>query len=226
MSTANYHVLLVGIDNYSTRPLGGCVNDIDAVQRLLVGDRMRLAPDRIRRLASPLPGARHETTITEKPATRENILASLDALVAAVVSGDRVFVYYSGHGGRVPVTGTDGRTFHREALVPVDFHEGAEVPRLVFDFELNQLLRAIAARTRSVALVLDCCHSAGATRDGNDAPDRRSRFLDFARDLGRRPPLLDPAGRRSSEGTRSSLVGALDDCHVVSACLGTSRRRR
>src|SRR5262245_58434921 len=177
-STANYHVLLVGIDDYRAPPLAGCVNDIDAVQRLLLGDRMRLAPERIRRLASPRSGTRHETAIADKPATRENILAALRELAAAVVPGDRVFIYYSGHGSRLPVTGTDGRTFHREALVPVDFEEDAETPRLVFDFELNERLRAIAGRTRSVALVLDCCHSAGATRDSNDSPVQRSRFVE------------------------------------------------
>ena len=30
-----FHVLLIGIDAYTVKPLRGCVNDIDAVQRLL-----------------------------------------------------------------------------------------------------------------------------------------------------------------------------------------------
>lgn len=214
---ARFHVLLVGVDDYTDAPLGGCVNDIDAVAKLLLGDRVRRRSEEIRRLASPARGARRAAARDEQPATLDNLRAALAELGSNKVSaGDRVFIYYSGHGARVPVVAADGRSFHREALVPADYDARAGELRLLFDYELNELLRAIAARTRSVGVVLDCCHSAGATRDGRD-PDRRSRFLD----LSRRPPRRDPApGMRGTAADAHALIGAVDDCHVVSACLG------
>jgi hypothetical protein len=45
---SSYHVLLIGIDAYSVRLLYGCVNDIDAIQRLLLGERVAIPKDRIR----------------------------------------------------------------------------------------------------------------------------------------------------------------------------------
>ena len=53
-----HHVLLIGIDAYDGGGmLTGCVNDIDAVQRLLL-DRVGVPPAHIRRLAAPRTGAR------------------------------------------------------------------------------------------------------------------------------------------------------------------------
>jgi hypothetical protein len=93
----DYHVLLIGIDAYSVKPLRGCVNDIDAIQRLLLGERVRIPKDRITRLASPHPASAHELTVDAKPATFDNICAALEYLGSNnMKEGDRVFVYYSG----------------------------------------------------------------------------------------------------------------------------------
>ena len=54
----SYHVLLIGIDAYPKKPLYGCVNDIDAVQKLLL-ERAKVAKERILRLASPRENAAH-----------------------------------------------------------------------------------------------------------------------------------------------------------------------
>jgi hypothetical protein len=222
---ANYHVLLVGVDAYTSRPLGGCVNDIDAMQRVLLGPRMRLAPDRIRRLASPRPGETHETTIAEQPATLDNLRGALAELSSErVAPGDRVFIYYAGHGARVEGSGPGGQWFHREALVPVDCDEQANEPRLLYDFELNELLRKILARTRSVAVVLDCCHAAGATRSALAPDDWRPRFLELPRGGPRGGSLPDPRrGAPPVVERRERLAVSVEDCHVVSACLAHER---
>lgn len=221
---AHYHVLLIGVDAYQSRPLHGCVNDIDAVQRVLLGPRMGLAPARIRRLASPHPRARHDTEIPSAPATLDNLRRELCELAKRVGPVDRVFIYYAGHGTRAEFRGPDGRWFHREALVPVDCDEQASEPRLLYDFELNQLLRAIVERTRSVAVVLDCCHAAGATRDALDPDDWQPRFLELPRGGERGGPPPDRGGipRASAEGPERLAV-SVEDCQVVSACLAHER---
>src|SRR5262249_1339482 len=49
-SPPRYHVLLIGIDAYEGGPsLGGCVNDIDVIQQVLV-DRLGVSAGRIKRL--------------------------------------------------------------------------------------------------------------------------------------------------------------------------------
>ena len=49
---------------------------------------------------------------------------------------------------------------------PVYSHNGARIQYL-YDVELNPLIDAIAARTSDVTVILDSCHSAGATKAGN-----------------------------------------------------------
>src|SRR5262249_39747883 len=89
----NYHVLLIGIDAYSVKPLYGCVNDIDAIQRLLLDKRVAIPKESITRLASPHPGSTHEATVNTQPATLANICSALEYLGSnEVKEGDRVFV--------------------------------------------------------------------------------------------------------------------------------------
>ncbi|MFO0592359.1 MAG: caspase family protein [Polyangiaceae bacterium] len=212
-----YHVLLVGVDAYGKKPLHGCVNDIDAFQRVL--QKAQISADRIKRLASPhrAPGA---PVPTETPATLSNIRAALKELADRVESKeDRVIFYYSGHGTRMPIAGAGGAKHNSEALVPVDFDSDPGAFRLLFDFELNHLLRNIAARTKSVCCILDCCHSAGVTREV-PPKTRIARLLESA-DLG----LVEPIAPIQLDRDQRSLLsegqagGSLDDCQVVTACL-------
>jgi hypothetical protein len=200
MENVRFHVLLVGIDAYAKRPLHGCVNDIDEVQRLLVGPG-KIPSDAIRRLASPHPRAAQET---DTPATRANICAALDALAGEdVKAGHRVFIYYSGHGYRRGLDTKNG-VAHRESLVPVDYEQG-----MLHDYELNAKLAKIVARTKSVTFILDCCHSAGVTRGpADETMTARSLDLDDVPDVpGEAAPRPGGFGR------------GIDDCQVVCACL-------
>ncbi|HEU4732780.1 MAG TPA: caspase family protein [Kofleriaceae bacterium] len=221
---ASYHALLVGIDDYPSRPLRGCVNDIDAVQRILLGERAGIAPDRIRRLVSPCPGAVHDEAVPSRPATLANLRAALAELAGDAVSeGDRVLIYFAGHGSRAEVVAAGGRRLHREALVPVDGFRDRSDPRLMFDLELHARIAAITARTRNVTLVLDCGFSAGAIRLVSEEPARLARFLDGACDPEWHAPLVDPAAPGRASDRPRSLTRGLDDCHVVAACLDHER---
>jgi hypothetical protein len=215
--------LVSDVDAYTSHPLRGCVNDVDAVQRLLLGPRMGLAPAQIRRLASPHPDAHHDTSVPSEPATLANLRHELQGLAEGVERTDRVFIYYAGHGTRDEFT-ADGRRFHCEALVPADWDPDASDPRLLYDFELNTWLRAIVARTRSVAMVMDCCHAAGATRDFLDPGDWEPRFLGVPRSHGSRsePPPVRGA-LPTSAGPPERLAASVEDCQVISACLAHER---
>ena len=209
---AKFHVLLIGVDNYPGHELQGCVNDIDAIHQLLVGPRMRIPEEQIRCLVSPLPAAQRTPIAGEQEASAANIRRALEALGSeAVAAGDRVLVYYSGHGKRI--TGEPGvSTFCREALVPADF-ESVDPPAFLFDFEINRLLGEVVQRTTSVAVILDCCHAGGATRDVEKGEALRAL-----------PPSTmaeDPARRAGVAVDRGAASRGLanDTCQFISACL-------
>jgi Caspase domain len=223
-ANASFHALLIGVDDYPVQALSGCVNDIDAVQRLLLESVPGITTDSIRRLVSPRAGTRHDTTVNEDPADFAHIRAALAELASDKV-GDthRVFIYYSGHGKQVPVTAS-GYTFQREALVPVDFLRKNGQYEWLYDYEINEALRKITKRTRRVTLILDCCHAAGSFRDG-EPPGSATRSLDQI-ELAAVP---DPGAARGAATGESATRGQDDDaawlgrgieaCHVVSACL-------
>ena len=126
------------------------------------------------------------------------------------------------HERDVGVVAPDRQTFFREAIVPIDHDAESGSPRLLFDYELNALVRKIVARTRSVTLVLDCCFSSSVVRGLGDLPEEMSRCID----LDRGAPLLDPGkGRPIPDGMQRTQLGAADDCHVVAACLGHERAK-
>jgi Caspase domain len=217
-----HHVLLIGIDAYDGGGmLTGCVNDIDAVQRLLV-DRVGVRREHIRRLAAPRTDASHESDVPEELPTLDNLRAALTELGGEDVGpDDRVFVYYSGHGTQTVVAAGDSRRFSSEALLPKDKKHGAEY-RLLFDWELNALAARIAARTPLVTVVLDCCSSAGATRGAGGPTGAQDRFWPtpevYPLPVGEAPP------NQSIRGVAAEL-SAVQRCQVVAACRDDQRAR-
>jgi hypothetical protein len=217
-----YHVLLIGIDAYGGGgTLSGCVNDVDAIQRLLV-ERVGVSRDSIVRLAAPLPGASHDTSVPAALPTLGNIQSALEWLgTDAVGRGDRVLIYYSGHGTQTIVRDGNDRRFAREAVVPYAGENASEY-RLLFDWELNAMVARIAERTPRVTIVLDCCHSAGVTRGGDHRPGARDRFRpmpEIARWTAGHPLPTDPL-----RGVVAGLSG-LQRCQVIAACRDHQRAR-
>jgi len=208
------HVLLIGIDAYDGGgSLRGCVNDVDAVQSVLL-DRLGVPAGRITRLVSPRSGASHDTRVASRIPTLAAITGELDRLADVVAPHERVLVHFAGHGTQVVLTDDAGRRFPREGLLPKDKVRGPDTVFLA-DWELNAALARIGARCLSATVVLDCCNSAGVTR----APDRGTGTTRYWPTAGvhvapRARALLD-AGRR---GVAEGLVARIDNCQVVAAC--------
>ena len=148
--------LLIGIDHYpklaSNWQLGGCVNDVQIMKDALV-----------RRFGF---GEEEISTLLNEQATRDGILAALDALVERAGQDDVVVFHYSGHGSQRP----DGPERDEpdgwdETLVP---HDSGRVPcpnRDITDDEIYVWLQRLTARTPYVTLIFDCCHSGTAVRE-------------------------------------------------------------
>lgn len=207
--TGRFHALLIGIENYENYPLSGCINDIDQVQSFLIG-KLELSAPCIRRLEAPRDPLGDNPIMPECAPTYDNLVAALRQLARdPVQNGDRVLVYYSGHGSSEYIPQAE---CYFEGLVPLDHEEKG----LLFDVELNKLLQDIADRSGDLTVILDCCHSAGATRDIKPAQmDGKVRFLPIDRRMAGR-------ARRSAARLRSLAAGRAQQLPqiytVVAAC--------
>ncbi|WP_437902728.1 caspase family protein [Sorangium sp. So ce327] len=173
-----FRALLIGIDFYfpnrlpngaTYRNLRGCVSDVGRVEVRL--NAQVPGPREITKLVAADTGAGVPAGPRSDWPTYANMKAALDGLVARTQPGDQVFIYYSGHGGRVPTKfpeekGPGGRD---ETLVPMDIGEAST--RNLRDLDLAYYLVALARKSQAiVTVVLDSCHSGGATRGVDVAP--------------------------------------------------------
>ena len=162
--------LLIGIDRYSQQTLedgtyypslGGCVRDIELVEQMLTG-RLGLDAKHITKLISEDRG--NEPKDDSSLPTYENLVKAFKDVTDRAGPGDQVYIHYSGHGGRTltmfgELKGPSGLD---ESLVPCDI--GANGPCFLRDIEIAYLLKAMSEKGLIVTLVLDSCHSGGATR--------------------------------------------------------------
>jgi predicted phosphodiesterase len=185
-TTSRLYALLIGVDCYlpnrlpdnSSYPsLGGCVRDIEGVESFL-RTRLGLPDERIFKLRASDQGHNEPPEPPELWPTYENMVAAFERITAAAKAGDQVYIHYSGHGGRTPtaypeVKGTYGLD---ESLVPTDI--GSPGTRYLRDLELAHLLKRMADKGLFITVVLDSCHSGGATRGMVDSAVRGISSID------------------------------------------------
>jgi hypothetical protein len=171
---SNIYALLIGVDCYmpnqlpdgsSYKNLGGCVRDINHVEAFLK-DFQKVPENQILKLTAS-PSAEDEKKPVEPPdrlPTRGNTIAAFRKVGEMAPAGSQVYIHYSGHGGRAKTVFPDlkGASEIDEGLVPTDI--GTSEGQYLRDLELAQLLKELADKKLVVTLVLDCCHSGGATR--------------------------------------------------------------
>jgi hypothetical protein len=142
------HALVVGVAAYrpDIRPLPATVlHDAEAVYQALV---------------DPAVGAYDAGKVQllrDGQATRDGLRGALADLARSADGRSTVFVYFSGHGGRLETGPSAG-----DYLLPSDAaypDEAALAVSALPAAELTAALRAIPAR--KLVVVLDCCHSGG-----------------------------------------------------------------
>jgi uncharacterized caspase-like protein len=135
------HALIIGIGEYSDpaiAPLKGMQHDMASARRMA---RVMAVPDE------------HIRVLRDGDAHAERIRGELRALDARVRAGDRVFVYYSGHGTR----------WYDEALRREGCTEGlmAADGQALTNTEISRLLAPIAQRADKLLVFYDACYSGG-----------------------------------------------------------------
>ncbi len=173
-SQARSFALLVGVSDYDegsgASDLRGPANDV----RLLGDVLKRRSAFEITILADGVDGALRPT--------RDAILSHLDALVAAVESGDFVYLHFSGHGTQQADQNGDETDGVDEVFLPADTARAEPgsgvIPNAIIDEELGARVAAMRAKGADVWFVLDACHSGSGLRSGS--PRVASRFVDPA----------------------------------------------
>jgi hypothetical protein len=172
--------LLVGINGYreGVPELKGCLTDV-IMQYFLLVHRFGFKPEDILILADQaLPFMSQKTLLP----TRNNILQAFEThLIQQAKPGDVVLFHFSGHGAQVEtqygfdLTHTDSAGQQLAGtIVPLDRMTPTGKARDIMGRSLFLLTKAI--KTENVTMILDSCHSGGATRiDGFQIRNAQSR---------------------------------------------------
>ncbi len=170
------HALLAGVDRYDPGrlatgipipPLSGAVHDVERMEAFLLAAPLSVPVERIRKLVSPAWAPDTAPPVPDDLPTCRNLVREIRGLAERAEPGDQVLIHYSGHGVRVPTALPElkGEAGWDECLVACDAGAPGAVGRgLLRDSEVHLLLRDLAVAGLQVCLVLDCCHSGGATR--------------------------------------------------------------
>lgn len=152
--------LLVGINEYASNPLEGCLNDLDLQRNLLI-HRFNFNPKDI-------------LVVKNAEATRQGILTAFEEhLIKQAKPGDVVVYHYSGHGSLildpnpiVPIPnstdGLSGTFVPVNSQLPVDYPKKGGVVEDIMGHTLFLLMSAL--KTENVSVVLDSCFAGGATK--------------------------------------------------------------
>ena len=189
-NSTNLHALLIGIDYYFPNTLeggvyypslGGCVRDINHVEDFLL-TFMKIPKQNILKLTSSINNGQDNKPLEppEKWPTYQNIIAMFDKITERSQPGDQVYIHYSGHGGRVntAIPKVKGENAFDETLVPTDI--GNPGTCYLRDIEMMGILKKMVEKKLTVTLVLDSCHSGGATRGRGGATVRGTNIIDTA----------------------------------------------
>ena len=158
-SPKKLYALVVGIDAYTfVRPLGGCVNDANAVVNYLNG---------------PLVTDHFDVnlkTLFNADGTKDQIVDGIAKHLGQAGEGDSVFFYFSGHGVREETTIPAFQYSEVDAkigtLVCVDskIQANASTNTCLADKELRYLIHQLSEKGADIVTIFDCCHSGDNTR--------------------------------------------------------------
>lgn len=144
----NKKAVFVGINYPGTdHALRGCVNDVLMMEDLLTNH-------------FGFTDSRNKRTLVDSAATTQNILMSLEWLVADTKPGDVLFFHYSGHGSQIynqnPLQDSERNGFD-EMLCPIDLDWDT---KLIRDDDLKRIFDKVPEGV-NLTVILDCCHSGG-----------------------------------------------------------------
>lgn len=159
---ADNRALLIGINTYESSEipqLKASINDVATFRGLLI-DFLKFPPEQIKELV-------------DSQATKQEILATIDDwLIKGTKPGDKVVLFYSGHGAQLPDANGDEDDGLDESLIAYDSKK--DHLNWVIDDEIGERIERLQGR--KVLVVIDSCHSGTVMRgaialDGAKTPN-------------------------------------------------------
>jgi metacaspase-1 len=154
LANAASRALLIGVADVPGNPLPGIDLDLDNMKK--VAELMGFKPNEIR-------------VIFNQQATYANVKQALGSWARdGVGPDDRVLIYFSGHGTRVPDPSPGNANGADDALVMHDVERArvngrATLKNVLLGHEFGAALAAIPSH--DILVLVDACHSGSATRD-------------------------------------------------------------
>ena len=151
---ASNHALIISVEGYPRAPLPGVAKDRASATEL--AQRFGVPRENI-------------TYLSEKEVTREGLQRALDRLERQIQPGDKLYIYFSGHGARFLNKSTGQCT---ESLV-------MQNRALVTNDEFSDMVKPLSAKADKTVVMLDACHAGGvaelAAARGLEAATSRPR---------------------------------------------------
>jgi hypothetical protein len=160
VTSINQHALVIGIDKYKhadgieLKNLQGAVNDANLLTKTLRNKNINLPNNRI---------------LLNEQATLKAFLNAWQDMLQAANPGDTLILTYAGHGGRIPDQAPLGEVDgYDETLMFHDFNPNNTSEGMLIDDDIYGMLQQ-ASKKYKLVLLLDSCHSSGATRSSRSA---------------------------------------------------------
>ncbi|KAK0220830.1 caspase domain-containing protein [Armillaria nabsnona] len=180
---SRFWALLIGINKYDSKPLKGCVNDVELMKEYLTKD-----------LKVPV---HHVDSLCDESATHDNIINALLGFRddERISHDDIIIIYFSGHGSNYICRNHREHAAQNldrwltccpvEMICPVDRGRNISDRRFphgkipdIYDREMNVILKEISnTKGPRITVILDCCHSGGATKKPSDSDGDTIRVL-------------------------------------------------
>jgi hypothetical protein len=136
------HALIITVSEYQRSPLPGVLTD------------RKLATDLATRFGVP---PQNIVQLSEQEVTREGLKQAFAAMSESIMPGDKLYVYFSGHGARSLNKATGQCT---ESIVMQDMH-------VVTNAEFAGMIKPLSAKADKTVVMLDSCHSGGVANAAN-----------------------------------------------------------
>ena len=130
------HALIITVSEYQKSPLPGVLTD------------RKLGIELAQRLGVP---PQNIVELSEQQVTRDGLKQAFADMNQSIMPGDKLYVYFSGHGARYFSKLTNQCT---ESLVMQDMH-------VVTNTEFASMIRPLSAKADKTIVMLDSCHSGG-----------------------------------------------------------------
>ena len=150
---ASNHALIITVSEYKRSPLPGVLDDRKIANHLAT--RFGVPPQNI-------------VELSENEVTREGLKRALANMRKSIMPGDKLYIYFSGHGARFFSKATNQCT---ESIVTQDM-------AFITNAEFASMLKPLSAKADKTVVMLDSCHSGGVAQASSRGLDgQRPKFL-------------------------------------------------